>query len=63
MPEKSGIFNEMFWFDQVDGSYLILCDTCPLLHRNNHLEEGKLKYQSYMEISRIFRPKISTKVY
>ena len=57
------IFNEMLWFDKVDSSYLILCGKCPLLHRNTHPGEGNLKYQGYMEISRIFRVKISTNVY
>ena len=57
------LFNEMLWFDKVDSSNIILCGKCPLLHRNNHPGTGKLKYQSYMEISRIFRPKINTKVY
>ena len=57
------IFNEMLWFDKVDSSYLILRGTCPLLHRNKPPGKENLKYQSYMEISRIFRPKINTKVY
>ena len=57
------IFNEMLWFDKVDSSNIILCGKCPLLHRNTHPGEGNLKYESYMEISRIFQLKISTKVY
>ena len=57
------IFNEMLWFDKVDSSNIILCGKCPLLHRNNDPSKGNLKYQNYMEISRIFRPKINTKVY
>ena len=57
------IFNEMLWFDKVDSSNIILCGKCPLLHRKKHLGKGNLKYQSYMEISRIFLSKISTKVY
>ena len=60
------IFNEMLWFDKADSRLLlvaILVDKCPLLHRNNDPDKENLKYQSYMEISRISRPKISTKVY
>ena len=57
------ISNEMLWFDQVDSSDIILGGKYPLLHRNNHPHKGNLKYQRYMEISRIFRPKINTKVY
>ena len=57
------ISNEMLWFDQVDTSDIILGDKCPLLHRNDHPFKKNLKYQSYMEISRILWPKINTKVY
>ena len=53
----------MLWFDKVDSSNIILCGKYPLLHRNNHPGERNLKYQGCMEISKIFQPKISTKVY
>ena len=53
----------MLWLDKVDISNIALRGKCPLLHRNSHPGKGNLRYQSYMEISRIFRPKINTTVY
>ena len=63
----------LFDYEDSEASYLetpppkkvtiILGGKCPLLHKNNHPDKGNLKYQSYMEISRILRPKINTKVY